>query len=69
MNAERAAAIRTIAQKEPVAFSRGPAHFPELFGAPLFGPHQMRSRLPQAAYKALRPFRTQAQALGVGLAD
>ena len=69
MNAERAAAIRTIAQKVPVAFSRGTAQVPELFGANVFGPQQMRSRLPEAAYKALQLCMTQGQELGPGLAD
>jgi len=69
VNAERAAAIRTIALKEPVAFSRGTAQVPELFGANVFGPQQMRSRLPEAAYKALQLCMTQGQELGPGLAD
>ena len=69
MNAERAAAIRTIAQKEPVAFSRGDARVPELFGANVFGPQQMRARLPETAYKALQLCMTQGQELGPGLAD
>jgi len=69
VNAERAAAIRTIAQKEPVAFSRGTAKVPELFGANVFGPQQMRARLPETAYKALQLCMTQGQELGPGLAD
>ena len=69
MNAERDAAIRTIANKQPIAFARGELRVPELFGANVFGPQQMRARLPETAFKALQLCLTQGQELGPGLAD
>ncbi|MCA8974746.1 MAG: glutamine synthetase III [Planctomycetes bacterium] len=66
----RSAAIRSIAQKRPVAITTGPRQqLPELFGANVFGLDQMRSRLSENAYRALRSCMEHGQQLDPALAD
>lgn len=68
--AARAAAIQLIARKTPVAAEVSPrTPLPELFGANVFGLDQMRSRLSESAYKALRSCMEHGQELDSALAD
>jgi glutamine synthetase len=67
--AARAAAIQFIARKTPVAAGARDTTLPELFGANVFGLDQMRARLPEGAYRALRSCMEHGQELGPGLAD
>ncbi len=68
--AARAAAIQLIARKTPVAAEVSPrTPLPELFGANVFGLDQMRSRLSENAYKALRSCMEHGQELDSALAD
>ncbi len=69
MNVARAAAIKSIAMKQPLAFAGGTSRLPELFGANVFGLQQMRARLPDGAYRALQSCMDQGQELAAGLAD
>lgn len=69
-SAARIAAISLIARKTPVAAGSGPSpQLPELFGANVFGQEQMRSRLSESAYKALRSCMEHGQELDPALAD
>ena len=67
--AARVAAIQLIARKSPVAIASPAIDVPELFGANVFGLDQMRARLPEAAYKALRSCMEHGQELEPALAD
>ena len=69
MNAARAAAIKTIANKQPLAFANGDSRLPELFGANVFGLEPMRARLPEAAWRALQSCMEHGQELDHALAD
>ncbi len=66
--AARTAAIQLIARKTPVA-SPKPANVPQLFGANVFGMEQMRARLSESAYKALRSCMEHGSELDHALAD
>ncbi len=65
----RRQAIQSIAAKQPVLVNEDGSLLPELFGQNVFGPEQMRARLPEAAYKALRSCMEQGQELDLALAD
>jgi glutamine synthetase len=68
--AARTAAIQLIAKKCPLPVD--PQHrgsVPELFGANVFGQEQMRGRLSESAYKALRSCMEHGQELDPALAD
>jgi glutamine synthetase len=68
--AARAAAIQLIARKTPVVVDACPrTTVPELFGANVFGLDQMRARLSESAYKALRSCMEHGQELDPALAD
>ncbi len=67
--AARTAAVQSMANKAPVVFSRSNQKVPELFGANVFGLEQMRVRMPEQAYRALRSCIEQGQELDAGLAD
>ncbi|MBX3461662.1 MAG: glutamine synthetase III [Planctomycetes bacterium] len=67
--AARAAAIQLIARKSPVAVAAAPQPLPQLFGVNVFGLDQMRARLPESAYKALRSCMEHGQELDHALAD
>jgi glutamine synthetase len=69
VNAARAAAIKSIANKQPLAFANGDSRLPELFGANVFGLEPMRARLPEAAWRALQSCMEHGQELAPGLAD
>ncbi len=66
----RRVALQSILDKQPFVnpFDDG-TPLPELFGQNVFGPEQMRSRLPEAAYKSLRSCMEQGQELDPALAD
>ena len=66
--AARTAAIQLIARKSPVA-SPKPANVPQLYGANVFGLEQMRARLSESAYKALRSCMEHGSELDHALAD
>jgi glutamine synthetase len=66
--AARTAAIQLIARKTPVA-SPMPANVPQIFGANVFGLEQMRARLSESAYKALRSCMEHGSELEHALAD
>ena len=66
--AARTAAIQLIARKTPVA-SPMPANVPQIFGANVFGLEQMRARLSESAYKALRSCMEHGSELDHALAD
>lgn len=65
----RSAAIQLIARKSPVAVANAQVDLPQLFGANVFGLEQMRTRLPESAYKALRSCMEHGQELDHALAD
>ena len=67
--AARSAAIQLIARKSPVAVAHAQVELPQLFGANVFGLEQMRTRLPESAYKALRSCMEHGQELDHALAD
>lgn len=67
--AARAAAIQLIARKSPVAVDTSKANVPQMFGANVFGLEQMRARLPENAYRALRSCMEHGQELDHELAD
>jgi glutamine synthetase len=67
--AARSAAIQLIARKSPVAVANAQVDLPQLFGANVFGLEQMRTRLPESAYKALRSCMEHGQELDHALAD
>ena len=67
--AARTAAIQLIARKSPVAVDAKIGSLPQLFGANVFGLEQMRTRLSESAYKALRSCMEHSQALDGALAD
>ncbi len=68
--AARVAAIQNIAKKSPVAAEGGVRQpVPESFGANVFGLDQMRARLSETAYKALRSCMEHGQELDPALAD
>ncbi len=67
--AARTAAIQLIARKSPVAVTLSTKPLPELFGANVFGLEQMRTALPESAWKALRSCMEHGQALDHALAD
>lgn len=67
--AARSAAIQLIARKSPVAVANPQVELPQLFGANVFGLEQMRTRLPESAYKALRSCMEHGQELDHALAD
>ena len=67
--AARSAAIQLIARKSPVAVANAQVELPQLFGANVFGLEQMRTRLPESAYKALRSCMEHGQELDHALAD
>ena len=69
MPASRPAAIHLIARKSPVAVAGRQPNVPQLFGANVFGVEQMRSRLSESAYKALRSCMEHGQELDHALAD
>jgi glutamine synthetase len=66
--AARTAAIQLIARKSPVAVAPQ-TNVPHLFGANVFGLDQMRTRLSESAYKALRSCMEHGQELDHALAD
>jgi glutamine synthetase len=66
--AARIAAIQLIARKSPVAIAPQ-TNVPALFGANVFGVEQMRTRLSENAYKALRSCMEHGQELDHALAD
>jgi glutamine synthetase len=68
-SAARVSAIQTIAQKSPVSASAKEPGLPESFGSNVFGLQQMRSRLPEAAYRALLSCMQRGQGLEPALAD
>jgi glutamine synthetase len=67
--AARAAAIQIIARKSPVVADPRPSNLPQMFGANVFGLDQMRARLPESAFKALRSCMEHGQELDPALAD
>jgi len=67
--AARSAAIQLIARKSPVAVANAQVELPQLFGANVFGLEQMRTRLPESAYQALRSCMEHGQELDHALAD
>lgn len=70
MTSQRSAAIRSIAKKRPVPIDiDSRTQLPELFGANVFGLDQMRSRLPESAYDALRQCMEHGKELEGALAD
>ena len=68
-SAARVAAIQLIARKSPLAMEARSTNVPELFGANVFGLEQMRTRLPDSAYQALRSCMEHGQQLDAELAD
>ena len=68
-SAARIAAVQLIAHKSPLALEGRAANVPELFGANVFGLEQMRTRLPERAYRALRSCMEHGQQLDATLAD
>jgi glutamine synthetase len=64
----RTAAIQLIARKSPVAAPKS-ANVPQMFGANVFGLEQMRARLFESAYKALRSCMEHGSELDHALAD
>ena len=68
-SAARVAAIQLIARKSPQAIESRSTNVPELFGTNVFGLEQMRSRLPESAYKSLQSCMERGEHLGVDLAD
>jgi glutamine synthetase len=66
--AARTAAIQLIARKSPVAAPKS-ANVPQMFGANVFGLEQMRARLSESAYKALRSCMEHGSELDHALAD
>ena len=68
-SAARVTAIQRIACKSPLAIESRPHNVPQLFGVNVFGLDQMRTRLPESAYKALRSCMEQGQQLDEKLAD
>ncbi|MFN8826548.1 MAG: glutamine synthetase III [Planctomycetota bacterium] len=58
-----------MARKSPVAVANAQVELPQLFGANVFGLEQMRTRLPESAYKALRSCMEHGQELDHALAD
>ena len=64
----RTAAIQLIARKSPVAAPKS-ANVPQMFGANVFGLEQMRARLSESAYKALRSCMEHGSELDHALAD
>jgi len=68
-SAARVAAIQLIARKSPLVVEGSQNNVPELFGANVFGLEQMRTRLPERAYQALRSCMQQGQQLDADLAD
>ncbi|MBM4061971.1 MAG: hypothetical protein FJ265_12880, partial [Planctomycetes bacterium] len=69
-SAARLAAIQLIARKFPVvADNRPDTQVPDLFGVNVFGIDQMRSRLSESAYRALRSCMEHGQELDPALAD
>ncbi len=69
MSAARTAAIQLIARKSPVAVDTRNGNVPEMFGANVFGPEQMRTRLSEGAYRALHSCIEHGQELDHALAD
>ncbi len=67
--AARIAAIQLIARKSPVAIESILTNVPQLFGANVFGLEQMRTRLPESAYKSLHSCMEHGQELDQSLAD
>ncbi|MCB9877211.1 MAG: glutamine synthetase III [Planctomycetes bacterium] len=68
-SAARAAAIELIARKSPLPLEDRSTNVPEVFGANVFGLEQMRTRLPESAYQALRSCMERGQQLDADLAD
>jgi glutamine synthetase len=68
-SAARAAAIQLIARKSPLAIENKTVNVPQMFGTYVFGLDQMRTRLPENAYKALRSCMEHGQELDANLAD
>ena len=66
--AARTAAIQLIARKSPVAAPKS-ANVPQMFGANVCGLEQMRARLSESAYKALRSCMEHGSELDHALAD
>jgi glutamine synthetase len=69
VSAARTAAIQLIARKSPVAAPCTQTNVPQLFGANVFGVEQMRTRLSESAYRALRSCMEHGQELDHALAD
>jgi glutamine synthetase len=67
--AARVAAIQIIARKTPVVADPRPSNLPQMFGANVFSLDQMRARLPESAFKALRSCMEHGQELDPALAD
>ena len=67
--AARAAAIQLIARKTSVASLARTADVPQAFGVNVFGAEQMRARLSEAAYRALRSCMEHGSELDPALAD
>jgi glutamine synthetase len=67
--AARAAAIQVIAHKTPLKTENRSSNVPLMFGANVFGAEQMRARLSDSAFRALRSCMEHGQELDPGLAD
>ncbi|MBK8101418.1 MAG: glutamine synthetase III [Planctomycetes bacterium] len=68
--AARTAAIQLIARKTPLVLDQAQRQpLPAMFGAQVFGVEQMRSRLPETAWRALVSCMEHATELDAGLAD
>ncbi len=67
--AARAAAIQLIAHKSPIATENRSSNVPLMFGANVFGADQMRARLSESAFRALRSCMEHGQELDPALAD
>jgi glutamine synthetase len=66
----RLSALQSIVDKQPFVNPHDDGTpLPDLFGQNVFGPEQMRARLPEAAYKALRSCMEHGQELDLALAD
>ena len=65
----RAAAIQSIARKRATSSNHAHARIPETFGQDVFGLEQMRSRLPDSAWRALQRCMDSGHELDPALAD
>ncbi|MEY3161393.1 MAG: Glutamine synthetase [Planctomycetota bacterium] len=65
----RAAAIQSIARKRATSSNHAHARIPETFGQDVFGLEQMRSRLPDSAWRSLQRCMESGHELDPALAD